>query len=126
MKRCVISAIILIVIASSIILNGAMLKKTSSELLTSLDEVAYSIDHNNTDKTKYYASEFYEEWHNNKPYLSAVIKHDEIDNIEFSIEKIIEYINISEKTEVKAEIAVLTFLLEHINSSQLINVENVF
>ena len=65
-------------------------------------------------------------WVKNKTYWSILINHNEVDNIEQSIERIKQYIRLQDLLEASAETAGLRRYFLHIPENERLTIENIF
>lgn len=101
------------------------LSETSSEMVNLLDKIDRAVDKGNWTAAEEYLKALEESWNKNKAYWSILINHDEIDNIELSINHIREYIGVKNTPESRAEIAGLRLFLEHIPENERLSLENI-
>lgn len=65
-------------------------------------------------------------WTKSKSKWALLIDHQEIDNIEQSINKIKRIIGLKDKVELLGEIGILKFYIDHIKRQNTLTYENIF
>ncbi len=65
-------------------------------------------------------------WVENKTYWAILINHNEVDNIEQSIERIKQYVRLNDPLEASAETAGLRRYFLHIPENERLTIENIF
>jgi predicted PurR-regulated permease PerM len=65
------------------------------------------------------------EWEQTSRVLSVLMDHQEIDNVNSSLYKMMEYVKLKEKNMALAEISVLKHIIKHIPDKAAFSIENI-
>jgi len=65
------------------------------------------------------------EWEQTSRVLSVLMDHQEIDNVNSSLYKMMEYVKLKEKNMALAEISVLQHIIKHIPDKAAFSIENI-
>lgn len=65
-------------------------------------------------------------WDRQKGWWAMALDHQEIDNIDMSLNRIDKYVSMHDRSMASAELAVLKHMLEHIPEKEQVTFQNIF
>ncbi len=129
MNRTIVLIIILTVLISIIVSIGTISNKTlykhsqkMTDYLLSLDIYTREENWNNAADMLPYIEE---EWEQTSRVLSILMDHQEVDNVNSSLYKMMEYVKLREKNMALAEISTLKHIINHIPDKAAFSIDNI-
>lgn len=123
----IVISILLVIIGSNISLG--YLTKTGDELIENIEELKGEVKkakENEENKSEDLSNEIYEKWQKIQENWSIIVTHDELDLIDLSLIGIKTCIEEGEYQRCMEELEKSSFLLEHIQEKEKLNLKNVF
>lgn len=111
-------------IAMGIWSNNSM-AASARELSGKVESIAGSITDQNWEQAEKQMSSLEKTWNSKKNWWPALIDHQEIDNIDFSMARIKEYINARDPGLSRGEISTLKLMINHIPAKEALNLGNI-
>lgn len=101
------------------------LKVSADELMRNIEQVEQNLENNQWNEAYQQVAELESNWENKAKWWPAVMDHQEIDNIEFSMAKIKEYIARKDIALSRGQLAELKLMLNHIPEKEAIKLNNI-
>lgn len=120
-----------VVIAVMLILGGGYwlnhaLQRSSQQLITQIDQISGQIEANQWDEANRQADEFEADWKKEARWWPVFLEHQEMDNIEFSLAKLKQYVLNESITLSRAQLSEIRTMIEHIPRKETVNLQNIF
>ncbi len=119
----IISVIIFITFA---VWTQNMLESSAGNLGRHLDHLEAAIKNDNWPSADNQVKAITRLWNENKKSWQIFINHEEVDNIDSSLARVKQLVEIREKADALAEIAVLKLFILHIPEKESLSLVNVF
>lgn len=116
----VIALIVVFAIGSHLIIDGP-----ANQLISQVKGMEDALQRDEWEQAEGQLREGRNLWQETSPYWSVIIHHDELDGIEFSLERLGKYIEAKEKGLSMAEMGNLKLLLENIVDEQKMTLKNI-
>lgn len=123
----IIVCILLVIIGANISLG--YLSKTGNDLISNLDELKIEIkkaQSGEENKSQELADDIYSKWQKIENKWSIIVVHNELDLIQSSLIAMKSYISENKYSESIEELEKSSFLLEHIQDKEKLDLKNVF
>lgn len=122
-----VPAIVIIVV---LLLGGSFatyryLHTTSQALVTQLEEVEQSISAQKWEVAQKELNTVLQRWGKTKNWWTILLDHQEIDNIDVSINRLEKYIQTHDLSLSLGEVSVLKLLVDHISDTEQLNLRNI-
>ena len=122
-----VPAIIVIIV---LLLGGSLttyryLHTTSQVLATQLEEVEQSISTQKWEVAQKELNTALQSWGKIKTWWTILLDHQEIDNIDMSINRLEKYIQTRDFSLSLGEVSVLKLLVDHISETEKLNLQNI-
>ncbi len=125
-KNIALIAVIIIFILVSATLSQLLLTKDSRKLEITIDRVLKSTEDEDWIKAKKEIENLNEEWHSVMRLWSALIDHNEIDNIDVTLLRLKSLIHSKDKSTALSEATALKKYIVHIPEKEKLNISNLF
>ncbi len=126
MKQYIILIITTIILIFAGIWEIKYFDNTSEYMQADVDYIINALNNNNFELAKNHLKSLDESWSNIKDVWNIFIEHQEIDKVESEIIKYKEYVSLEKKEEALVSGNVLKYLLNHVASTQDIQIDTVF
>jgi len=120
-----IAAITAVIIAISILANQ-ILYRDSGKLVQSIEKAEDSVRKNNWEQAATHIEQITETWEHVKGIWSALVDHQEIDNIDVTISRLQALIKTRDAPSVLSESAAMKKYVNHIPNKEKLSLDNVF
>lgn len=101
------------------------LKVSTDELLGNIEQVVQGIENNRWDTANTQTMELENNWDKKASWWPTVLDHQEIDNIEFAMAKVREYVATRDTALSRGELSELRLMLKHIPEKESIRLRNI-
>ncbi len=126
MKSSITSFTLFILMILSIIFSINYLNTICTRLESSTIKVEKAIESNSWDEARKNYQDFMVQWEKYSPKVSFFSNHNEIDNINGELWKLMQHITYRNGEESLASINVIKNLLHHILKMEQLNIQNLF
>ncbi|ADK13366.1 DUF4363 family protein [Clostridium autoethanogenum] len=126
MKSSITSFTIFILMMLSILFSIQYLNTICSKLESSNIKIEKSIESNSWNEARKNYENFMIQWEKYSPKVSIFSNHNEIDNINSELWKLMQHITYRNGEESLASINVIKNLLHHILKMEQLNIQNLF
>jgi hypothetical protein len=103
-----------------------LLVVTSDELVAGVNQVAEGIDSNHWDRADAGMTELEKTWERQAGWWPVVLDHQEIDNIEFSLARVSQYVAAKNKALAGGQLSELKLMIRHIPEIEAVKLRNIF
>ncbi len=125
MRLLVILLVILTAIVSLGFWTNNSLNTSTDELLQSIEKVAQELENNNWDSAYQRTLELENTWEEKAKWWPMVLDHQEIDNIEFAMAKVKEYIATQNIALSWGQLSEIELMIKHIPEKEAITIKNI-
>jgi hypothetical protein len=125
MKQLVISLIILGLITGTGLWTNDLLRESAQHLVIHIDRVADEIKDERWAEAVNHTEELEKAWSNQVGWWPIILDHQEIDNIEFSLAKIKEYVANKDKPLSLGQLSELKLMIKHIPAKEAVTLKNI-
>jgi hypothetical protein len=101
------------------------LKVSSNELLGNVELVAKGIENNHWDTAYTQTIELEKTWDEKANWWPTVLDHQEIDNIEFAMARVKEYVATKNTALSRGQISELKLMIKHIPEKEAVRIKNI-
>lgn len=120
-----IAAITAVIIAVSVLANQIMYRD-SGKLVQSIEEAEESVRKNDWNQAAAQIEQITKTWEGIKGMWSALVDHQEIDNIDVTISRLQALIKTRDTSSVLSESAAMKKYVNHIPNKEKLSLDNVF
>ncbi|MEG0770452.1 MAG: DUF4363 family protein [Clostridia bacterium] len=125
MKHLILPISIFIFVISLICTNQIILKNLTNTLENDIDTIEKLVENEDFEKSIPLMKEFSEKYTKYNSYFSAVVRHNELDEIRLLVKRLEAYNKSADKVMFLAESNALKDMLCHIYKLDTINIENI-
>jgi len=125
MKKFLFALLLLALIVFSGVLSLKLYKGSSNKMTDLLDTVSEHVTSGNWEGAKSEIENTQKNWDKTEKIWTLLTDHFELDNIEMSLKKSKKYIEAKDMPLALGELENLKFMVEHIYSKELINIQNI-
>lgn len=125
MKRFIISVIILITIIASSFSVPIYLKKTTTELISKIDEIQNYVDNDNLETAYTNINKFITLWEDKKDIITIFVNHSEMDSITYFTSKLPSLLKYNDKSEFSAELNHVKTIILSVYNDDIPNLKNI-
>ncbi|WP_206811333.1 DUF4363 family protein [Paradesulfitobacterium ferrireducens] len=125
MRTVAIILIISFLLGGFAITSYKYIKDSSHEMVTEIEKIEASLTTSNWNKAQQELGITQAKWEKTKYWWSILLHHQEIDNIDLSLERLSKYIETKGSTLSLAELAVLKKLFDHISDTEALTLRNI-
>ena len=125
MKQLAISMVILGLIAGLGIWTNNLLQKSAQHLASHIDSVVTEINDDRWAEALNHTEELEKSWRDQVSLWPIILDHQEIDNIEFSLAKVKEYVANKDKSLSLGQLSELRLMIEHIPAKEAVTLKNI-
>lgn len=119
----------LLVIFAAIVSLGLwtnhLLQVSADELLKNIEQVTQGIENNQWDEAYAQIIELEKTWDKKAKWWPTVLDHQEIDNIEFSMARVREYVATKNTPLSRGQLSELKLMIKHIPEKETIRLGNI-
>lgn len=101
------------------------LDESAENLVSQIDKISAEIKHDRWARAESHAEELEKAWSQQVGWWPIILDHQEIDNIEFSLAKIKEYVANQDKPLSLGQLSELKLMIEHIPRKEAVTLENI-
>ncbi|MFA4884631.1 MAG: DUF4363 family protein [Desulfotomaculaceae bacterium] len=102
-----------------------LLQASASELLQNIGQIEQGLERNQWDKAYAQTAELEKVWDKKAKWWPTVLDHSEIDNIEFSMAKVKEYVATKNTALSRGQLSELKLMIKHIPEKETIRLKNI-
>lgn len=121
----VLTIIFALVVALGFWSNHA-LKASSADLLRNVESITRDVENNNWEKALGQTAKLEETWEIKAKWWPTMLDHQEIDNIEFALARVKEYVATRNETLARGQLAELEVMIRHIPAIETLTLKNIF
>lgn len=125
MKVLIAAMIIFVILLGFATFTSYYINNTANTLLTRAENVEKSVDVRDWQQAEKKFSQLNSSWNGTSPKWTALIDHQELDNINISLSKVKKYIDTRELPGFMTEMAELKLLFKHIPEKEALNLKNI-
>lgn len=118
------TALIILVISAGFWTNH-QLQKATNNLIQQIDLVGVQIKANNWPEAVEQAEILEDDWKTEAKWWPVFLEHQEMDNIEFSMAKFMEYVSSRNNSLSLGQLSEIRLMLEHIPRKEEVNLKNI-
>lgn len=121
-------SVLLIIFAAVVALGfwtNHRLQASAGELMRNIEQIEQRLESNQWDEAYAQTDELEKTWENKAKWWPIVLDHQEIDNIEFSMARVKEYIAMKNAALSWGQLAELKLMVNHIPEKEGIRLKNV-
>lgn len=126
MRLLLVLLIIFAIIVSFSFWTNHMLQASADEMLQNIEQIEQGLNINLWEQALSGTDKLEETWDKKANWWPAVLDHQEIDNIEFSLAKTREYITTKNTSLSWGQLSELKLMIRHIPEKESINLKNIF
>lgn len=105
--------------------NNHALQSSTDKLTGRIEQVMGEIEGQRWDTALQQTGQLEKDWQDNAGWWPVVLDHQEIDNIEFSLAKVKQYVATRNAPLAQGQLSELKLMLVHIPKKEAINLENI-
>lgn len=117
--------VILILIVSGGFWINQELQISSNELVNHVDKVSEAIQTSNWDTAVEQTQDLEKTWEHEAKWWPVFLEHQEMDNIEFSMAKLKEYVASNNSALSLGQLSEIRLMIEHIPKKEKVSLENI-
>ena len=102
------------------------MEKSSNELLVIIEHLEKTISTGNWEEAQEIFDKLQKRWNNMSPSWRMFINHNELDQLEISLNKAKELIEVENKDLSRVEVSLIKFLVRDIYLKERLTLENIF
>lgn len=102
-----------------------LLQASASELLQNIGQIEQGLERNQWDMAYAQTTELEKAWDEKAKWWPTVLDHSEIDNIEFSMAKVKEYVATKNTALSRGQLSELKLMIKHIPETEAIELKNI-
>jgi len=102
-----------------------LLKVSTDELLDNIEQVVQGIENNHWDTAYAQTIELENKWDKKASWWPTVLDHQEIDNIEFAMARVREYVATRDTALSRGGLSELRLMLKHIPEKESVRLKNI-
>lgn len=125
MKNIIATAVIFTLLTAGILISINYLNKSCKGLEKQVDNLEKEVDSDKWDEAYKSSLDFMKTYKKHSDIISMFVNHQEIDNLNNELWKLIQYIKAKNKDESQASIHVMKFLLSHITEMEKVDFQNI-
>jgi hypothetical protein len=103
-----------------------LLQASAGEMLQNIEQIEQGLENNQWDQAQAKTDELEKTWEKKANWWPAVLDHQEIDNIEFSMAKTKEYITTKNDSLSWGQLSELKLMIRHIPDKESLKLKNIF
>lgn len=120
-----IFVIVLMILGAGFWTNHA-LQETTRDLTAQVDRITQEIKGERWDQAIQQTKDLEKTWKEEAKWWPALLDHQEMDNIEFSLAKVKEYVASRDYPLALGQLSELKLMIEHIPRKESVKIENIF
>ena len=125
MRALITSGIVIVLIVAFGIGSHLIIDKPANQLIACIDGLEDVLQQEDWEEVEEQLRSGRDLWQDTSSYWSVIIHHDDLDGIEFSLERLEKYIQAKEKGLSMAEMGNLRLLLKNIIDEQKMTLKNI-
>lgn len=125
MRLLIILFIIFVAAVSLGFWTNHSLGSSASELLQSVEQITQGVEKNQWDVAYNQTVELEKTWDKKAKWWPTVLDHSEIDNIEFALARVKEYVATQNTALARGELSELKLMIKHIPEKEAISIKNI-
>lgn len=103
-----------------------MLQASAGEMLQRIEQIEQGLEKNQWEQAREMADGLEKTWEKKADWWPAVLDHQEIDNIEFSMAKTKSYISTKDVSLSRGQLSELKLMIVHIPEKESLKLKNIF
>ncbi|MGS0763495.1 DUF4363 family protein [Syntrophomonas curvata] len=120
-----LAAILGMVIGMAVWFNHS-LQETTNDLSRQISVISLTIAQQDWEAAAQQSKQLEQMWEEKARWWPAFLDHQEMDNIEFSLARVKEYVISRDKALSLGQLSELKLMIEHIPRKEAVNLENIF
>lgn len=125
MKTTVTVAVIVAILAIGAGWSNHYINTSAATMVQELDQMDNQIKNGGWEQAKSQLDTLEKEWEKTKNVWSGLVTHQEIDNIDVSLQRLKEYIDNQSTVLATSELATFRLLVEHIADTESLSFKNI-
>lgn len=126
MRLLVTLAVILSMIIGMAVWFNHSLQETTNDLSQQISEVSLAIGQQEWEAAINQSKQLEQMWEEEAKWWPVFLDHQEMDNIEFSLARVKEYVTSRDQALSLGQLSELKLMIEHIPRKEAVNLENIF
>lgn len=126
MRLLVTLAVILSMIIGMAVWFNHSLQETTNDLSQQISEVSLAIGQQEWEAAINQSKQLEQMWEEEAKWWPVFLDHQEMDNIEFSLARVKEYVTSQDQALSLGQLSELKLMIEHIPRKEAVNLENIF
>ncbi|MCL6610795.1 MAG: DUF4363 family protein [Peptococcaceae bacterium] len=106
--------------------TNRLLQASTADLLEHIDKISADVKKENWEDALAKTSGLEKAWNKKAGWWPALLDHQEMDNIEFALSRVREYIAARNAALSRGELAELRLMIKHIPEKEAVSVKNIF
>lgn len=122
-------AALLIIFAGVVVLGGwtnHKLEASTGDLLEKIDSLAGDVEKKDWDGARKGTARLESTWKEKAGWWPVLLDHQEMDNIEFSLARVKEYVSAHDRALSRGQISELREMVRHIPEKEAVTLKNIF
>lgn len=117
--------IILTAIISLGLWTNKSLEDSTSDFVQDIDKIKGEIEKNNWDAAYEQTINLKSDWNKKANWWPTVLDHQEMDNIEFSLARVKEYVEAKDTALSRGQLSELKLMIQHIPEKEAVTIKNI-
>lgn len=117
--------VIFVAIVSLGFWSNHLLKVTTDEMLGNIEQVTQGIENNHWDAAYAQTVQLEKTWDKKANWWPTVLDHQEIDNIEFAMARVREYVATKDTALSRGQLSELQLMFKHIPEKESVSLRNI-
>lgn len=124
--RLLVSLLVIFAVAVSLgFWTNHKLAVSTGDLLENIEKIEAGIENNQWETARSHTMDLEETWDKKASWWPTVMDHQEIDNIEFAMAKVKEYIGIRNAALSWGQLSELKLMIKHIPEKEAVTIKNI-
>jgi len=102
-----------------------LLEESSVLLLKSVDSVSAELENNHWEQAASLTEKLDNDWEKQKKWWPVILNHQEIDNIDFALGRVKEYVAARDPAMSMGQLSELRIMIRHIPEKEALTLENI-
>lgn len=102
------------------------LQSVSGELAQNVEHITAQVESNNWERAYEQTIELEKTWDGKTKWWPTILNHQEIDNMEFSLARVKEYVAARNTALARGQLSELEMMIRHIPEIQAVTLKNIF
>ncbi|MEZ0535768.1 DUF4363 family protein [Caldicellulosiruptoraceae bacterium PP1] len=126
MRFWIVVIVFIIIISLFTYFSNIMILPTIEKMNNYIDKIIADVENDRFENAKVECKEMIKYWNTRKKVWATLIDHQEIDNIESNLTRILKITTYKDKSDIIGEASQLKFYVIHIKERIILSFENIF